>query len=61
MMCMKKMITGHKGYCCLIGASAGAMVGLLVACKTISSCQTGNTMKRLAKKAFRTVEENLGL
>lgn len=61
MMCMKKMITDHKGRCCLIGASVGAMLGLLAACKTVSRCRTGNAMKQLAKKAFRTVEESLGL
>lgn len=61
MMGMKKMITDHKGCLRAAGAFAGAAVGLLVACKAVKCCQTGSTMKRLARKAFRTAEESLGL
>lgn len=61
MMCMKKMITGHKCCCRLIGVAMGVAVGFLAANKLVQSCQTSCQVKQIAKKAFKALEENLGL
>lgn len=61
MTCMKKMITGHKLCCHMIGAAFGITLGLIASSKLVGSCSASCEMKQIAKKAFKAVESALGI
>ena len=55
MMCMKKMVAGHRAACDMIGIA----LGYLAANALVNSCQPGRKMKKKAKKAIKYLENKL--
>ena len=61
MMCMKKMMTGKRLCGHLIGAAAGAFAGLLTAKLLENRRDPAGKAKKVAKQAFKAIEEAFGL
>ena len=59
MMCMKKMVAGHRAACDMIGIAMGIALGYLAANALVNSCQSGRKMKKQAKKAIKYLENKL--
>ena len=59
MMCMKKMVAGHRAACDMIGIAMGIALGYLAANALVNSCQSGRKMKKKAKKAIKYLENKL--
>ncbi len=61
MLCMKKMIAGHRAMCNMIGALAGIGLGFLAANLLVNQCDCSCDLKKKAKKAFKCIEDKMCL
>ena len=61
MMCVGKMMAGKKLCGHLLGAAAGALLGLMIASKIAKRPDPVGKVKRIAKQAFKAIEESVGL
>lgn len=63
MLCMKKMIAGHRMMCNMVGIMIGIAIGCTAANCMVSkcSCSCGCDLKKKAKKAFKAIEDKLSV